>query len=274
MHLIGPVFKAYRKLSDTDDRKRFAVLRIYEQFFHITHPSVRFLGLWDTVNSTMRIRPWRGKLIEWGTHASVDVNPSVEAVRHALSIDERRRFYRQQMWTPGQVYHGTRFKSKQSPPAQDVRQVWFPGTHTDIAGSIPEGEAGLTKIAMQWMREELDGLGVDKLEFRALYYDRYVLGKPDKITEKMGLTISPPDATAPLHSQLAKWFLAELLPRLTRLSHHPGQTGLLGLPFYLPLGQWRHIEPGADIHPSAWERMDKCDDYAPPNLPADPRKDV
>lgn len=272
LHLIGPVFKAYRKLSDVDDNKDFAPLRIFEQFFHVTHPPIRLLGLWDTVNSTMRSRPLRGKLIEWGTHSGVDENPSVRAVRHALSIDERRRFYRQQMWTEKQAFFGARKyeMGTEAAQTQDVVQTWFPGTHTDISGSIPEAEAGLTKIAMVWMRDEIEGLGVDKLRFNETLYSRYVLGVADEVTKEMGLTFSPPDATAPLHSKLLVWFLAELLPRATSRSHHPGQKGFLGLPFYFPLGQYRYIKPDAQIHPSAYERRDKVEGYDPPNLPPSP----
>lgn len=268
LHLIGPVFKAWRKLRQGGPREQFAPLRISEQFFHIRHPSIRFLGLWDTVSSMIRIRLQKGTFVEFGTHSSVDENPSVQAVRHALSIDETRRFFRHQFWQDGQDYHGTRFKSKTNPPPQDVKQVWFPGTHTDIAGSIPETESGLSKLTMEWMRQELDGLGVDHLEFRDLYYRRYVLGKKDKVTERMNLTISAPDATAPLHSQMKLrklWPVLELFPRLVRRSRWPDQSGLFG--YYLPLAQRRYIPPGSRIDNSAFARRAALGDrYDPPNL--------
>lgn len=267
LHLIGPVFKAWRKLRHDGPRKQYAPLRISEQFFHMRHPSIRFLGLWDTVSSMIRIRLQWGTFLEFGTHSSVNENPSVKSVRHALSIDETRRFFRHQFWTEGQDYHGTRFKSKKEPPAQDVKQVWFPGTHTDVAGSIPEADSGLSKITMQWMRQELDGLGVDHLEFRETYYKRYVLGQKDAVTDRMGLTISPPSAQSKLHSQMTfpkPWFLLELFPRLVRRSRWPDQWGALG--YYLPLGQYRYIPPGSDIHPAAFERRDSVADYNPPNL--------
>ncbi|MCG7574623.1 DUF2235 domain-containing protein [Phaeobacter sp. CNT1-3] len=267
LHLIGPVFKAWRKLRQNGPREQYAPLRISQQFFHMRHPSIRFLGLWDTVSSMIRLRLKWGTFLEFGTHSSVDENPSVRAVRHALSIDERRRFFRHQFWTDGQTYYGNRFKTKNDPPPQDVKQVWFPGTHTDVAGSVPEAEAGLSKVTMQWMRQELDGLGVDRLEFRDPFYNRYVLGKKDKVTERMGLNISPPSHTAALHDQLAPpkpWILLELLPRLTKRSRWPDQRGLLG--YYLPLGQYRYIPPEATIHPSAFERRAALSDYDPLNL--------
>lgn len=268
LHLIGPVFQAWRKLRRDGPNEQFAPLRISEQFFHLRRVPIRFLGLWDTVSSMIRLRLQKGTFIEFGTHSSVDVNPSVKSVRHVLSIDETRRFFRQQMWTEGQDYHGTRFRNKKSPPMQDVKQVWFPGTHTDVAGSIPEAEAGLAKQTMQWMRHELDQLGVDGLEFRPIFYDRYVLGKKDEITKRMQLEVSQPSAMAPLHSQMKLrkvWPLLEIFPRLMSRSNWPNQKGFFG--YYFPLAQYRHIPKGAQIHPSAFtRRSDPEQSYNPPNL--------
>ena len=270
LHLIGPVFRAWRALRRDGPREQYAPLRISEQFFHIERAPIRFLGLWDTVSSLIRIRLGKGTVVEYGTHSSVDENPSVKAVRHVLSIDETRRFIRPQFWTEGQDYHGTRFRSKKNPPPQDVKQVWFAGTHTDVAGSVPEAEAGLAKITMQWMREELDALGADSLEFRPIYYDRYVLGHEDEVTKRMRLNIAPPKPSAPLHSQMKNgWFLLEPFPRLVRRSEWPDQPGWLG--YYLPLGQPRHIPPDATIHPTVWQRRDALGAaYDPGNLPPRP----
>jgi hypothetical protein len=117
------------------------------------------------------------------------------------------------------------------------------------------------------MRQELDDLGVDRLEFRDPFYTRYVLGKKDKVTERMGLNISPPSSTADLHDQLTPpkpWLLLEFLPRLVKRSRWPDQRGLFG--YYLPLGQYRYIPPEASIHPSAFERRDALSDYDPLNI--------
>jgi len=179
-HLVGPVFRTWRKIADKDPREKHAKLRMLEKAFQMCHPAIRFLGLWDTVSSLIRIRPSKGTIVQFGTHSSVNENPSVEAVRHVLAIDETRRFFRHQFWTEGQAYYGNRFKTKNDPPPQDVKQVWFAGTHTDVAGSVDEAEAGLSKLTLQWMRQELDGLGVDALDFRKITYNRYVLGKEDK----------------------------------------------------------------------------------------------
>ncbi|WP_420013020.1 DUF2235 domain-containing protein [Tateyamaria sp.] len=265
-HLVAPAFRAWRKIRKDDPRTKHAKLRMLEKAFQMRHPAIRFLGLWDTVSSMIRIKLQWGTIVEFSTHSTVDENPSVESVRHVLSIDETRRFFRHQFWTPGQTYYGNRFKSKNNPPPQDVKQVWFAGTHTDVAGSIPEAEAGLSKITMDWMRQELDALAVDSLAFREITYNRYVLGKKDKITEKMNLEISVPDPNAPLHSQMIKgWLILEAFPRLKRRSRWPKQWNILG--YYLPLGQHRYIPPGSEIHESVSERRAEAKNaYDPPNL--------
>lgn len=265
-HLVASAFRAWRRVSGSDPREKHAKLRMLEKAFQMKHPPILFLGLWDTVSSMIRIRPGHGTIIQYGTHSSVNENPSVEAVRHALSIDETRRFFRHQFWSEGQKYYGNRFRSKKNPPPQDVKQVWFAGTHTDMAGSLKEVDAGLSKITIEWMRQELDGLGLDKLEFRSVVYDRYVLGKEDKVTKKMKLVISKPDASAPLHNKMRNgWFLAEGFPRLRRRSRWPNQRHWFG--YYIPLGQQRYIPPGSSIHATAIERRSRPDNnYDPPNL--------
>ncbi len=265
-HLIAPVFRAWRRISDDDPREMHAKLRMLEKAFQVRHPSIRFLGLWDTVSSLIRIKPGKGTIVKYGSHSSVDENPSVRSVRHVLAIDETRRFFRHQFWKEGQTYYGNRFKRKKDPFPQDVKQVWFAGTHTDVAGSLKEAKAGLSKITMHWMREEIDGLGDDGLAFREPTYNRYVLGKEDKVTKRMNLVISKPDYRADLHSQMKKgWFILEGFPRLRHRSRWPDQKSFFG--YYLPLGQRRFIPPGSSIHPTALERRDdKSTNYSPPNL--------
>jgi len=106
------VFRAWRKINNDDPRLKHAKLRMLEKAFQMRHPSIRFLGLWDTVSSLIRLGFGKGTFIQFGTHSSVDENPSVESVRHVLAIDETRRFFRHQFWTEGQTYFGNRFKTK------------------------------------------------------------------------------------------------------------------------------------------------------------------
>lgn len=266
LHLIRPAFRIYRALNEDDPRQAYADLRIQKQFFHMIHPPIRFLGLWDTVSSMIRLRLKPGAFWQYGTHASVNENPSVACVRHVLAIDERRRLFRNQPWKPGPYFGGRKATSETVIP-QDVRQVWFPGTHTDVAGSVPEAASGLAKGTMVWMRGKLDALGADALQFDEALYRRYVLGEPDEITAEMSLTFVPPDPNAPLHDQLTgNWFwrLLEAVPRRKARSQWPEQHKQRG--FYLPRGQYRYIAPEAEIHPSALARRDRLKGYDPVNL--------
>src|SRR5258708_39411873 len=76
------------------------------------------------------------------------MNPSVHIVRHAIAIDERRAYFRQNLW------------DKIPASGQDVVQVWFPGTHCDVGGGHPEAEAGLSEAPLARMRAEAQIAGL------------------------------------------------------------------------------------------------------------------
>ncbi|MCU1322588.1 MAG: hypothetical protein JWM43_2237 [Acidobacteriaceae bacterium] len=104
-----------------------------------------FVGVWDTVSS-----------VGWFTDSlklpfTAD-NPDIAIGRHAISIDERRAFFRTNRWipSPAQSVHGPR----------DLQQVWFAGVHCDVGGGYPEATSGLSKIALEWMVEEAKAAGL------------------------------------------------------------------------------------------------------------------
>jgi uncharacterized protein (DUF2235 family) len=102
-----------------------------------------FVGVWDTVSSVgcvYNVAHFPGTK---ATH-----NPDLHYVRHAVSIDERRALFRQNLFgTP----HG---------PEQDIEEIWFAGVHSDVSGSYPEPESQLSKIALQWMVCEAEAVGL------------------------------------------------------------------------------------------------------------------
>ena len=173
LHLAVYAFRAYRRISDKDDsiepKELFKEINKFERVLKPKHAPIRFLGIWDTVGSMIRFEPSKFSLIDYGHHPSVSTNISVRKVRHAVAIDEKRSMFRNYMWTEGQTYHENRFKNDDGAP-QDVRQVWFAGYHADIGGSTPEKDAGLSKITLKWMLDELtDGNGRCELELRRNY---------------------------------------------------------------------------------------------------------
>jgi len=102
---------------------------------------VHFIGVWDTVSSVGYINNFR-------TFPHTAHNPEVAHVRHAVSIDERRSTFRQNLMSPVS-------------PAQDVKNVYFAGVHSDVGGGYPPTESGLAKLAFQWLMREAGRCGLD-----------------------------------------------------------------------------------------------------------------
>ncbi len=156
---------------------------------------IHFVGVWDTVRS-----------VGWITNPVVlpysARNPIMQTGRHAVSIDERRCFYRDNLW-------GAPFQKgdPQYRTDQDIKQVWFAGVHSDVGGSYAESQSGLSKIALEWMLREagLFGLKIDPAKAST------VLGKNPAEPK-----YAKPDAKGELHPSLhgAFWWFLELLPHL------------------------------------------------------------
>jgi uncharacterized protein (DUF2235 family) len=109
--------------------------------------TIRFVGLWDTVSSV----GWVYDAVHF-PFTKATKNPDMRTIRHAVSIDERRAFFRQNLL--GDPHDAT----------QDVQEVWFAGVHSDVGGSYAESESQLSKLALRWMlcEAELAALRVDQ----------------------------------------------------------------------------------------------------------------
>lgn len=133
---------------------------------------VRFLGLFDTVKAASVF----GRDLKWPYTRSL---PNVAEVWHAVSIDEKRRPYREYLVEP----------KTGKPPA--LRETWFAGVHSDVGGAFPDG-VELGRITLRWM---IDGAGAAGLILR-----------PRKVAARANL--QPGDAFAPIHRMGALWALA------------------------------------------------------------------
>lgn len=198
-----------------------------------------FVGVWDTVSSV----GWVENPLKVPFTAN---NPDIEVGRQAISIDEHRAFFRQNLWRL--PVPQTSAPAVPSGP-KDVKQVWFSGVHCDVGGGYPEAESGLSKIALEWMLGEAHAhyLGLDKV-------------RTDLVLGKAGGGYIPPNPMAEIHTSLTVgWWPAEFVLK----KHYDWQTGNTGR--RMNLFRRRTIPPGSCIHESAYKRGV---DYAR-HLPAD-----
>ncbi len=191
-----------------------------------------FLGVWDTVSSV----GWIYDQLKLPYTAN---NPDLTVLRHAVSIDERRCFFRQNLLGKGFEH-------------QDIEEVWFAGVHSDVGGGYAERESGLAKIALDWMLREAEqhGLLVDDDErssmLPAATNDQYAAADPG----------------APIHESLTgPWWIAEYTPK-RYYDYREGRHELK-----IPRGEIRRIPEGARVHRSVAERLDSVAAYRPKNLP-------
>lgn len=194
---------------------------------------IRFLGVWDTVSSVR----WALKPVSLpGTHS----NSSVDIVRHAVALDERRAYFRQNLWdsTP--------------PVGQDVLEVWFPGVHCDVGGGYAEAECGLSKIALAWMVQQV-----------ALELTFFAPAVARMIPPQSSATFAAPDPVAPIHESLrGLWKIVEWLPKRIRDPERNFATRWI-----LPRGAPRFVNAAVHLDPSVAARRAAGVGYQPKNLP-------
>jgi uncharacterized protein (DUF2235 family) len=230
------------RLYKSNDPDKFKIAAGFASTFSVPCKPY-FLGLWDTVGSVGWILD---PIHVSGGHLPYTAKlPDVAVVRHAMSIDERRAFFRQNLIEP-------------EPADQNVKQVWFAGVHSDVGGSYAESESGLSRIALRWILCEAQSAGLPL--------------DPQKVIEVLGgkFPYIPPDPKGPLHKSLhGFWWLGEVWPK-----HYyypvpvPGQTApKWKRRITVNLGRTRVIPNGVHIHQSVFERKRDVPEYRPTNLP-------
>ena len=232
------------------------------QFARITStrwPTIRFVGVWDTVASVIVPRADRFYWPSLEELAFTIVNPSVQTFRQAISIDERRCMFRLKKWDDPQTFKHNRFNDAHAEP-QDILQVWFAGVHADIGGGYPEKQSGLSKYPLLWMIDEATkcGLHVNQATVNQLAWGIQRKGSP--------FSYVAPDVRGDLHTSLSgAWWLLEFLPKSAKYREWPERQVYFS--WYIPDGEPRLIPDGAVIHESALKRMDALPAYRPVNLP-------
>lgn len=234
------------------------------QFARITSsrwPTIRFVGVWDTVASVIVPRPDRLYWPSLEELAFTLQNPSVKIFRQAISIDERRCMFRLKKWDDPQQYWSNRFVPDDKKEPQDILQVWFAGVHADIGGGYPETESGLSKYPLLWMIDEAQKAG---LNFNPRTVNQLAWGKDRKNSP---FRYVAPDVKGMLHDSLTgAWWLLEFLPKSAKYREWPAREVHFG--FYIPDAEPRLIPEGALVHESVVKRMADVAEYRPVNMPA------
>lgn len=251
-NLLDYVYRAYKSIGEDEEEKEkaFAEVRLYERILNPDRPPIRMLGLFDTVASVIESGRHGPRL---KSHAFTSRNKSVEAVSHAVAIDERRTMFRPQLWPPDQEYWGNPFNRAAAKP-QDAKEVWFAGGHGDVGGGYPEAESALCKVPLVWMIERAKLCG---LRFRQQSINSLVMGTAGKSD------YVKPGPLGPTHNTMTfLWSLLEFVPR--RKPADSSRPAFLGIT--LPLFERRNIPIGATLHSSVAERELKLGSPSP-NVP-------
>lgn len=186
-----------------------------------------FVGVWDTVNSV----GWVENPLKLPYTAN---NSHIKFGRHAVAIDERRAFFRTNLW------------KRQEDPAdevgpEDLKQVWFPGVHCDVGGGYDEEESGLSKVALEWMLAEAKAcqLLLDDAKVGA------ILGRSPSSKA------TPPDFDGKAHESLKEsWMLAEFILKKHWDYQKKKETRRMNL------FRRRTIPPASLVHTAAFLRKD------------------
>ena len=186
---------------------------------------IHMVGVWDTVSSV----GWVWDQL-WFPYTAG--NESVAHIRHAISIDERRCFFRQNRFNAAKCH--------------DLKEYWFAGSHADIGGGYPDTEQAAWRLTFDWMIEEAVKLGILIDQDRHSHVLSTSSSRPNHWTDK-------------IHDQLdiqKLWWLAEYLPKLRYEASTNSRQIVLGM------GTPRHMVKGDKIHHSTLQRIRETD-YAP-----------
>lgn len=261
LNLLDYAYRAYKSVGELtsgadEAAEPFAEVRLYERILRPRRPAIRCLGLFDTVASVLE--PGRTVVPRFRSHAYTKTNQSVEAVRHAVAIDERRRWFQAQLWPAGGEYWLNRFPKKpEHRTTQDTKEVWFAGCHGDVGGGHRELDSRLAKVPLIWMIEETKALG---LRYSTRTVNNLVLAK----YQNSGYV--PPDPETSQHETLTGfWPALEYLPRRLPPERRGERANLGGFTFSKP--ERRRIPSGAALHQSAFDHYQAHGGTVPGNVP-------
>jgi uncharacterized protein (DUF2235 family) len=189
---------------------------------------ITYLGLWDTVSSVGAV--WAP--VGWPGTAT---NAAIDHARHAMAIDERRGFYRQNRMKPV--------------GAQAIEQRWYPGVHSDVGGGYSVAGPGsntLWSAPFTWIADGAVAAGM--------------------IADPAALNAARLPVHGLPHSSLKwYWWPLELFPKL-RWEENPPHSGNWSRRPHLNRGQWRRPKSGEHLSPTVADLFAASSEWNPRGL--------
>jgi len=228
---------------------------------------MHFVGLWDTVSS-----------VGWVTTPlrllHLAQNPSIITGRHAVSIDERRCFYHDNLWgKPVKIQVPPILKNTPRGDElnrdQDLVQVWFPGVHSDVGGSYGQLSSGLANGSLEWMMDQAEAAGaLFKPQRQEAVLGEPVVNDPQGRTSVIQLLYPKPTCSKIHKSLKGPWWILEVFPH-RYYNTDADKKEILRIPW----GAWRRLPCRAMLHPSVLKEKE-CGGYkyASPNLTCGERR--
>ncbi|KAJ5387388.1 hypothetical protein N7509_009929 [Penicillium cosmopolitanum] len=209
MEVFYPIFKDVQNMRNTNYKDKF--------------PTVPFP---NKPKSPDRGKEYRQRLEEGGFTRLNDPDGYHIKIRcvavwdTALALDEDRASFSPAVW--------------ERPPKSrtDLRQVWFPGAHSNVGGGLPDQE--IANITMAWMMDQLASIGVafqsntiDRIfdESVRFYYNCGQQSKPRPDSpERKRMTQWASASIYDEHRPVRPWALGEIVQPETGLYRLAGKT--------------------------------------------------
>lgn len=152
--LIRKAWKLYKTRNRDNQR---AKADAFVKKHHTMWCDIHFIGVWDTV-SALGV-PFRGmdrfvNKVPWFKHKfhRAGLSEGTLLARQALSIDDVRTTFHPELWSEDNANRARLVELTGGNRVPRVKQVWFPGVHTDVGGGYRE--TGLSDFTLKWMSNE------------------------------------------------------------------------------------------------------------------------
>ena len=171
----APFARLYRRLRDLFLRD-IPMPGAFRDQYSLREPvTIKFVGVWDTVDAVGLPVDELSTMIDrvFYPHRFPDQNLSrqVERACHAIAVDDERYTFHPVLWNEDGEDDSGR-----------IKQVWFPGMHSDVGGGYPDDD--LARVSLCWMISQVsfaksrgEGLRFDPVRLREIEQRAQSLGK-------------------------------------------------------------------------------------------------